>query len=128
MAESPAAAKQAGPPRHFLILIHDGSAQGRKRLNRELAGAQAMLGVMIRKAVKAFGKSNSPLMVYMHERSDVNGKSFYVRDVEQLATDLFPRIFRHEMKEGDAATFLLAAAPDVEQQITVALRAAGQGW
>lgn len=114
-----------GKPKEYLILIHDGSTHGRKRLNHELEHAQKMLAVTIRKVVKTFRTSNAKLMVYMHASDSHLGKTFHARSVEELRTELFPRISGVEMKEGDKATFMLAAAPEVEQQIVNALR--GQG-
>lgn len=112
-------------PKEYLILIHDGSTHGRKRLNHELEHAQKMLAVTIRKVVKSFRASSARLMVYMHASDSHLGKTFHVGSVEELCTDLFPRISGVEMKEGDKATFMLAAAPEVEQQIVSALQ--GQG-
>lgn len=119
------ASASLGKPKEYLVLIHDGSTHGRKRLNHELEHAQKMLAVTIRKVVKNFRTSNAKLMVYMHANDSHLGKTFHAGSVEELRTELFPRIASVEMKEGDKATFMLAAAPEVEQQIVSALQ--GQG-
>lgn len=108
--------------KEYLILIHDGSRQGRKRLNRELNGAQPMLAQAIRRSVKAFETSKARLLVYMHARDMPIGKTFHADSVEELGRDLFPRLSTQEMNEGDLAHFMLAAEPAVEKQIAQALQ------
>ena len=112
--------------KEYLILIHDGSKPGRKRLFRELSGAQPILANTIKRTVKAFDASKARLLVYMQARDMPVGKTFHVESVEELVRDLFPRISTQEMVEGDVAHFLLAAAPALEQEITRALQASGE--